>query len=556
MALLLRSRDKQLTIPVKKMTVILKVRPNSPLGNKGELILQFATKADKKAFVANWLKPKNPTLTTTSQTEAEEEEEKFETQLFEWAKENGFLIPTSLPPHSEKFRLLAIYSSNPPKVKALGNFLSKEEWISKQLSPFTMARLGLKGSPKLSKILSSLGVEKKKVELLLSGIAKSASNILGTYTQITNDPEYVQEQGNSIYFSSCQATDYRSKWFGSSNNTEQYCVVYQDLDCLEQHPNSLFLWYVGERMGVDKKGFVARAKLRVLTTQAGKACGLYVDRPYGAHELLSENFHELKAWWNVHSKSQYGCKLPIYVAPLWQREDGQGACFEERYGGRSKRMWCPSASFGYQDTLKDADSFTFFEEMIVSSQSIVKKAYLSRPKQHGVYLCGLKDMVYHAQKGSIVPLKSKPEEKPWRGFNKGNKKMTVFCQLFMQIFKGLLPSDHFYKFKWVEKHRWMGEHIQEKTSNMSLNLIVVQEEDGLHYLVQAFYNFNNLYLSVKQTPNKEYVTTVLKDYPSLGFYAAVSIKKPEEEEVYEGEEEFELPEYEEMDSLFLDEEII
>lgn len=399
----------------------LKIKANSSLGNKGDITLKFSSKEDKKAYVkANLKEPKQPLLNGTEPLKAVVEQQQFELELEAWATEQGYVLALEdKPVHYEPLRFLSFSATKPAKVKRLAEFMTKEEWNCKILSSLTMKRLGLKGSPKLSKVLVSLGVPMRKVELMLGGSVKSvvASNV----SYVTSDEAYIEDQGNSIYYSSCQATDSRAKWSGG----DSYCRVEEDLDAIE---SGLFLWCIGDPMHKDGKGYIARAKLRLLTDYEGYTKGLYIDRPYGAHQLLMDNVQDLVDWWSDYCAEQGYGNQPIYLAPTWQREDGEGADFEYRFGGRSKSMYCPSATLGYQDTMTNGyGPYTFFKRLGVESGTWLKKAYLARPKQDNVYLCSLKDVDYNAQKAAFVT--PNVADKPWRGFISQEQKRLAYFAL-------------------------------------------------------------------------------------------------------------------------------
>lgn len=396
---------------------VLNIKSDSALGNKGIVTLKFSSKEEKKAYVkANLKADKQPVANGTEPLKAVVEQQQFESELEAWAVEQGYVLAEDKPVHYEPLRFLSFSAIKPAKVRRLAEFMTKEEWNCKILSSITMKRLGLKGSPKLSKILVSLGVPNKKVELMLGGSVKSVQSSNLSY--VTNDKAYIEDQGNSVYYSSCQATDNRAKWSGG----DSYCRVEEDLGAIE---SGLFLWCIGDPMHKDGKGYIARAKLRLLTTYEGYAKGLYIDRPYGAHQLLMDNVQDLVDWWSEYCKEQGYGNQPIYLAPTWQREDGEGADFEYRFGGRSKAMYCPSAEVGYQDTMTNGyGPYSFFVRLGIESGTWLKKAYLARPKQDNVYLCSLKEVDYNAQKASFVT--PKVTDKPWRGFITSDQKYMAY----------------------------------------------------------------------------------------------------------------------------------
>ena len=401
-----------------KMMSTLTIKSGSLLGNKGSITLKFSSIDEKKAYVkANLKADKQPLLNGTEPLKAVVEQQQFESELEAWATEQGYVLAEDKPVHYEPLRFLSFSATKPAKVRRLAEFMTKEEWNCKILSSVTMKRLGLKGSPKLSKVLVSLGVPSRKVELMLGSSVKSvvASNV----SYVTNDEAYIEDQGNSVYYSSCQATDSRARWSGD----DSYCRVEEDLQAIE---SGLFLWCIGDPMHIDGKGYIARAKLRILTKTNCDVCGLYIDRPYGAHQLLMDNVQDLVDWWSNYCREEDYGNQPIYLAPTWQREDGEGADFEYRFGGRSRVMYCPSAEFGYQDTMTNGcGPYSFFKRLGVESGSWTKKAYLARPKQDNVYLCSLKDVDYNAQKAAFVT--PKVIDRPWRGFiTKDHKRLAYF----------------------------------------------------------------------------------------------------------------------------------
>lgn len=390
-----------------KLMKVLNIKSGSALGNKGSLCLSFSSKEEKKAYVKANLRTEKPkTSDGLDLLRSVVEEQSFIADLEDWAESEGYALAEQEQVHYQPIKFLSIFSSNSTKVRRLAEFMTQEEWAVKQLTSKTMTRLGLKGSPKLSKVLVSLGVPMRKVELMLGGSIKSVSSSK-SISYITDDEEYILDQGNSIYYSSCQATDKRAKWSGGNS----YCRVNEDLEAY-----GLWLWCIGDPMHKDNKGYIARAKLRLLTNDDDYVCGLYIDRPYGAHQMLMDNVQDLVDWWNNYcTKQRYG-NLPIFVAASWQREDGEGADFEYRFGGISKSMYCESAQYGYQDTMtKGYGPYSFFKRLGVESGTWLKKAYLARPKQDKVYLCPLKSVDYNAQKGDFVT-STNTIQKPWRGF--------------------------------------------------------------------------------------------------------------------------------------------
>lgn len=498
----------------------LQIKSGSLIGNKGTVTLKFDSKESKKAYVkANLKEAKQPQLDGTEPLKVVVEQQQFESELEAWATEQGYVLAEDKPVHYEPLRFLSFSATKPAKVRRLAEFMTKEEWNCKILSSVTMKRLGLKGSPKLSKVLVSLGVPSRKVELMLSASVKSvvASNV----SYVTNDEAYIEDQGNSRYYSSCQATDSRAKWSGG----DSYCRVEEDLEAW-----GLFLWCIGDPMHVDGKGYIARAKLRLLTDYEGYTKGLYIDRPYGAHQLLMDNVDDLVSWWSDYCKEQGYGNQPIYLAPTWQREDGEGSDFEYRFGGRSKVMYCPSAELGYQDTMtRGYGPYSFFKRLGVESGTWTKKAYLARPKQDNVYLCSLKDVDYNSQKGAFVT--PNVVDKPWRGFITEEQRQlayTAIKYLRMPDSKFDFSGDNHYEVKFVINNKSIiidryGYNLFNIRYNhrlvVSLNdsNILEVESDGLEDL--GFYKANPIPYSYKDN-------TLTVERTAYGFVEAVDADIP------------------------------
>ena len=275
--------------------------------------------------------------------------------------------------------------------RLLAECLTEDEFKKRLLTSETMKSLGLKGSPKLSKVLLSFGIPKLKVDMALSGGSTSRTRVL--MEKLID----LWAQGNSIHFSSCQATDPRASW---SQGTE-----YVRIDEDEQYYGTeMFLWVAGDRMSeTNSEGFLARAKLRIMYADRGcrEIAGLYIDRPYGQYSLLMEEIFQLHKSWKEYS----GTDTPLLMPPVWQRDNGSGTDFQSKYGGRYPRLlYCPSAEGGYQDTMNiGIGPYDFFHEVSVEDKEEDRKkpqmeAYLSRQKQATVYMTGYKDVCWNAQK--------------------------------------------------------------------------------------------------------------------------------------------------------------
>jgi hypothetical protein len=385
---------------------------------------------------------------------------------------------------------LAHFANAQGKVKKLAQAISQEEWEAKQLTPTTMRLLSIKGSPKLSKILRSYGVSMRKIELFLSGYIKESASHSKDVSYVTGDARYILDQGNSIYWKSCQASDPRSRWMNGSSSVSSHYRADEDL--LVEN----YLWCIGEPMHLDGKGYIARAKLRLMYDESDSLAGLYIDRPYGAYSMLLDNQQDLHEWWKIYCGDKGLKTLPIYLAPTWNRENGQENNFEARFGGRSNLLWCPSAEYGYQDTMDRANGpYSFFSELAdKNAASWLLTAYTSRPKQDGIYLCALAQVDYNSQKGAFTfPAVS---EKPWRGLLTNTQRKIATNTL------GLLgkPDDKLYFSSTADivSARWSG-HILYCYEDR-----ITYEQDSI-----IISGLNSI--------------TVYKDLESLGFFKPLTL---------------------------------
>lgn len=183
-------------------------------------------------------------------------------------------------------------------------------------------------SPKLSKVLAALGLNNQEVSEVCGFLRKPS-----TESRVTAKKEEMLDQGNSIHFSSCQATDERSKFMKEdADTTYQYKLV----EDLQYAGKSLFLWVVGQPMHIDGRGYEARAKVRIITDLSKrKVMGLYIDRMYGHTPYLYLELDRLKALWDAFS-----IKRGWELTPLLERD-----------GGGDDNGYCPSCHSGYQDTI-------------------------------------------------------------------------------------------------------------------------------------------------------------------------------------------------------------
>ena len=280
-----------------------------------------------------------------------------------------------LHPHQQMFKLLIAQGHTKLKYALL---ITPEEWRSGKVSKHTMLMMGvLKGSPKVSKVLLALGLNEKMVSIAL-GAGKVATSSKNRATTVRKDKQSFLEQGNSVYYSSCQATDPRASW----TNGQHHNKIEGDLPFVG---DTLFLWTIGSLMSEDEKGFVCRAKLRVLFKPTNEVLGLYIDRVYGNEGLLMEYLPELQDWWEEHSMTKWGKLTPLFM----KSEEGTKVTFSS-----------PSSENGYQDSLA-VNNCILLIDLTVPRKSLLYQGYRSRDKSAGVYCRPLAEVKYNPQNGEF-----------------------------------------------------------------------------------------------------------------------------------------------------------
>lgn len=278
-------------------------------------------------------------------------------------------------PYQQMFKLLIAQGCT--KLRYALN-IKPDEWKSGKVSKATMLYLGvLKGSPKVSKVLLALGLSERMVSIAL-GDGKVATSSKTKATTVRSDKQSFLEQGNSVYYSSCQATDPRASWTGGT----QHNKIEGDLPFIG---DTLFLWTIGALMPEDGKGFVCRAKLRVIFKPTNEVLGLYIDRVYGNEGLLRDYTFELEEWWTNHSLSKYGVYTPV---------------FESSYNDDYVEFKSPSSASGYQDNLSLLNRRKI-KEVSAPQKSLLYQAYCSRDKKGGCYTKPLTEVSYNPQNGKF-----------------------------------------------------------------------------------------------------------------------------------------------------------
>ncbi len=291
-------------------------------------------------------------------------------------------------------RYLSVFSKKGDLVKKLASIITDAETSSRLLEKKTLEMLGLKGSPKLSKVLVALGVQPRRVELALNNMVDTSKGKYLTRLE-GHDHRWVWEQGDSDYYTSCQ-------YEGSGEDCREF-----DSQFLGK---TLFFWTIGLPKSEDKKGFVARAKCRVMFEdyKSRVPAALYIERPYGGYSLLFDHMTELIEMWDTLCRDRGWGNLPV-VRGYYDRAGYEGD--PDRFWPTP--LWCPSATDGYQDTLTQGEGpYTCFYS-VSEEDSILERAYKRRPKSGGVYEVPLSATTYNAQKDSVV-VSARPQ-KSWRG---------------------------------------------------------------------------------------------------------------------------------------------
>jgi hypothetical protein len=379
---------------------------------------------------------------------------------------------------------------NNSRIVELKNILTQEEWDNRQVTKETLLNLGLKGSPKLSKVLVALGLPSQVVQTILNGGSSK-----GNTTSILSSHKDCLDQGNSIHYFSCQANDPRAK----SSFNPNYNKIEEDLSYIGR---SLFLWVIGEPMRVNGEGFKARVKLRVVYSDStcSKVAGLFVDRIYGQKGLLESNYHELEEWWK-----QRGETTPILH-------------IGNKIGG-----FIPSALGGYQDTLNSPTGY-----FSPKRNSLLYKAYKSRLRIEGTYVHSIKEVLYNpqAQEPMAAP---NYEPKKWRGF------IPEFLRPIIRHYYSYIgkPEQSInYKRRWrkesitientlngKECRLWWRDNIYEFT--IEDKLIYRVDSEGLHV-----WSLSEGYIPSERLPYAFYNGTdrklrILFDNPEAGFWKAL-----------------------------------
>ena len=262
--------------------------------------------------------------------------------------------------------------------------LTDEECATRMLSKENQKALGLK-SPKLSKALMKLGLPEKVVSQAL------ASANISEIPRISAEVEDLLEMGDSIHYKSCQRT-------GGQLRTVEELLPFLGTD--------LWLYVVGERQSLNGSGFKARRLLRMMyhDPQCTKQAGVYLEKGYGDLSLLPDE--EVQQFFDLPLFGEEGCKK------------------------QEVSLFCPSAEYGYNDTLRrGVEQFFYRPVECKTSKNIVVLAYHARPKSAFAYVCSLAENRYNPQNGKFS---TPPLERGWRGFI--TPKQRTLIQAWIEVF--------------------------------------------------------------------------------------------------------------------------
>jgi hypothetical protein len=303
---------------------------------------------------------------------------------------------------AQYLRWLAIHSTQPTAVRLLAKTITVEEWNSKCVYKATLTAIQSKSrSPKLSKVLAALGCQQQHLDLILSATPKAKST---QQSYITQDPAYVLDQGNTVHYSSCQATKHET-----SHGISRIARPEEDIR------DDLWLWVIGKPFFEDSQGFICRAKLRLLTATNGDVRGLYIERIYGSTAALMSDIETLYKWWTLYCTQRDMPVYPVYREAWYSDTDNM------------VRLYCKSAGYGYQDTLYSDSSREQRFVPILDGRSIMYRAYYSRIKSAGVYDVPITAVTYNPQNGSYTtPV---PTTKRWRGILGDHVHKTVVAAI-------------------------------------------------------------------------------------------------------------------------------
>lgn len=203
------------------------------------------------------------------------------------------------------------------------------------------------------------------------------------------------------------------------------------------------------------------------------------------------------------------------MPPVWSRDNGAGNDFQSSYGGYyPRKLYCPSAQGGYQDTLTiGLGGYDCFKEVGSKSSSLIKQAYLLRKKTGGAYKVPLVEVKYNPQKGGLVtPLDN---NRPWRGVI--DKRARYQIAQYIQVI-GKPESKFIHDTNWYHDNvecTLFGERVKFSSQESGWS---VKSRWTLEFLDQHCKLIEG---AVNNDGSKE--MEVISDFPILGFYKAVEL---------------------------------
>jgi len=202
--------------------------------------------------------------------------------------------------------------------------LKPEELITGLMTVETKRRLEAR-SPKVTKVLP------QQVAEVYGQLSRMEVIKVATYED-TKDDRYVLYQSDSVHFRSCMASGIHDGCKGCHHDE----FIDGELDMY--HQGHMHIAYLGKPWHVDGKGYIARAKLRVVydNREDMNVLGCYIENVYGDSALFHASRESLRAW----VKQRYGDHTDIYDLDR----------------GNGRLCYVPSFGRGYDDSTCSADA--------------------------------------------------------------------------------------------------------------------------------------------------------------------------------------------------------
>lgn len=391
--------------------------------------------------------------------------------------------------HQQLLKLYAVKYNN-CNLNKLSQLITVREWNKRTVDRHKLNEvftIRFK-SPKLSKVLTTLGLSEIEAGNILS--EKVISHNDDNVTEIKGTQLYCLEQGNSIHYRSCQATDNRAAYNGGDYSLDV------DGDLLHIGKD-LFMWTVGSPMIIDGEGFTSRVKLRICRVSAtdNRLTALFVDKIYGNKAALLDNVHGLEKWWSGYCfRYNNGIDLPIYI--------------EDDNTKNEVILYSASAKDGYQDSFSSCSCTNRHYRLLTAHNvNLIKEAYTHRLKEDNVYLESISEVDYNPQSREFK-VKNRKEVR----VNRAREREELKSDSLQSAIKLALAT--FGKVKKIEYSR--------------PGFIICTTSDDKQFEVWAFFN-SSFVIDFRNTCDRiicteRGITRVEYDYPEGGFMKAESIE--------------------------------